>query len=57
MPEIDSLEEGIAWEDFTQTYGLSSDSRFQRKQMTIRKQIMALPGYSAAPPVPPQTGR
>jgi hypothetical protein len=57
MPKIDSLKEGIAWEDFTETYGLSTDLRFQRKQASIRSQIAALPGHSSPKSAPPKKGR
>ncbi len=45
LPDVSDLKEGIAWEEFTKTYGSVNDERFQRQQKAIRERILALPGF------------
>ncbi|HYW81297.1 MAG TPA: hypothetical protein VE890_17065, partial [Thermoguttaceae bacterium] len=48
LPEGGDLKEGISWDDFLEHYASAHDDRFLREQATLRRRILALPGYSVA---------
>jgi hypothetical protein len=49
LPDPSGLKEGIAWDDFVQSYGFPPDARLSRERDSLRAQILALPGYKAPP--------
>jgi hypothetical protein len=50
LPDPSGLKEGIAWDDFVQSYGFPPDSRLSRERETLRLQILAMPGYKSGFP-------
>jgi hypothetical protein len=49
LPDPGGLKEGIAWDDFVESYGSLHDGRLTRERETLRQQVLALPGYKSTP--------
>ncbi len=45
LPEFETLEEGISWQEFTTKYGSLDDDRCKNVRGEIQKRIHSLPGY------------
>ena len=49
LPDPSGLKEGIAWDDFVQSYGFPPDARLTRERESLLKRILAMPGYKNPP--------
>ena len=45
LPEPSGLKEGIGWDEFVSSYGYPPDNRLFQERESLRRRILALPGY------------
>ena len=45
FPDVEDLAEGLAWQEFFESYGSVQDARFNAQRAAILDRIRALPGY------------
>jgi hypothetical protein len=69
LPDAGGLKEGIAWDDFVQSYGFPPDARLAKERESLRERVLAMPGYKpsmetmlrkrppASPELPPPSTR
>ena len=52
LPDAAGLKEGMAWDEFVNTFGYPTDSRFSREREAILARIRALPGHKDGLEIP-----